>query len=142
MGQSMKSPACKVLVVEDEFLVALQLEDILTDGGYTVVGTISDLDSLAAVEEAPDIAFVDLNLRDGLTGPEIAHALAERFSTRVIYATANPAQIGAPASTTVGVLRKPFCDRTVLDAIAYAVIGVKEARRPLALEVPPALANS
>lgn len=138
MGESIKTPVCKVLVVEDEFLVALQLEDILTDGGYTVVGTIPDMDSLNAVQEAPDIAFVDLNLRDGLTGPEIARTLAERYSTRVIYATANPAQIGAPAPTTVGVLRKPFCDRTVLDAVAFAAMDADEVKRPVALEIPPA----
>lgn len=137
MGESITTPACKVLVVEDEFLVALQLEDILIDGGYTVVGTIPDMESLSSVQDAPDIALVDLNLRDGLTGPEIARLLAERYATRVIYATANPAQIGSPASTTVGVLRKPFSDRTVLDAIAYASMEAQEARRPVALEAAP-----
>lgn len=138
LGESMKAPGCKVLVVEDEFLVALQLEDILTDGGYTVVGTVVDLDSLESLQDAPDIAFVDLNLRDGLTGPKIARLLSDRYATRVIYATANPSQIGLPVATTIGVLRKPFCDRTVLDAIAYASMDAREAQRPAALETPPA----
>lgn len=124
----------KILIVEDEFLVALQLEDILSDGGHDVVGTVPDMASLATLGEAPDIALVDLNLRDGLTGPAIARQVAVKFGARVIYVTANPGQIDAPPATAVGVVQKPFTPQSILAAIAYALAGCPPARRPSELE--------
>lgn len=124
----------KVLIVEDEFLVALQLEDILADGGHAVVGTVPDKASLSMLGDAPDVALVDLNLRDGLTGPLIAQELATRFGARVIYVTANPGQIDAPAPTAVGIVQKPFTRQAILGAIAYVLAGCPDAARPAELE--------
>ncbi|SLJ96406.1 response regulator [Novosphingobium mathurense] len=128
------SDCAKILIVEDEFLLALQLEDILADGGYAVLGTVPDTASLAKLGEAPDIALVDLNLRDGLTGPAIARDLAGRYGARVIYVTANPAQIDMPAATAVGVVQKPFSRQSILAAITYALAGCPETGRPRELE--------
>ena len=124
----------KVLIVEDEFLVALQLEDILCDGGHAVLGTVLDMESCIMLEEGPDVALVDLNLRDGLTGPEIARQLALRFGARVIYVTANPGQIDVPAPTAIGFVQKPFTRGSILGAVEYAVAGCPAARRPAELE--------
>lgn len=133
MGASLPEHA-KVLIVEDEFLVALQLEDILQDNGYLVLGTVADFASLATVGEAPDVALVDLNLRDGLTGPAIARDLAGRFGAPVIYVTANPAQIDRPAETAIGVVQKPFSRQAILAAVTYALSGCPDAGRPAELE--------
>ncbi len=122
--------AAKVLIVEDEFLLALQLEDIVMDGGHTVIATAADRASLERVGIAPDVALVDLNLRDGLTGPAIAHDLAARYGSRVIYVTANPGQIDTPAETAVGIVTKPFSQATILAAIAYALAGCPDHGRP------------
>lgn len=124
----------KVLIVEDEFLVALQLEDILSGGGHAVVGTVPDLAGLGGLAEAPDVALVDLNLRDGLTGPAAARHLAGQFGAQVIYVTANPRQIGTPAETAIGVVQKPFTRQSILAAIAYALAGCPAAGRPADLE--------
>jgi two-component system, response regulator PdtaR len=128
----------KVLIVEDEFLVALQLEDILCDGGYRVLGTIPDSAGLEEVDDMPDVALVDLNLRDGLTGPDVAQRLSN-VGTQVIYVTANPAQIGKPAPTAIGVVQKPFSRHAILDSVAYALKGCPEDARPSDLErvLPP-----
>lgn len=131
---SMLAENAKVLIVEDEFLVALQLEDILLDSGYAVLGTVPDTASLATLGEAPDVALVDLNLRDGLTGPAIARDLACRYGSRVIYVTANPGQIDEPADTAVGVVQKPFSRRAILAAVTYALSGCPEMGRPVELE--------
>lgn len=120
----------RVLIVEDEFLVALQLEDILGEGGYQVLATIPDLGSLEQLATAPDLALVDLNLRDGLTGPEVARKVAERFGARVIYVTANPAQIDQPAPTAIGIVQKPFTRDSILAAIAFALQGGTGGERP------------
>ena len=128
----------KVLIVEDEFLVALQLEEIIAAGGHAVVGTVCDRASLGTVGERPDIALVDLNLRDGLTGPEIARSVASQYAARVIYVTANPGQIDFPAETAVGIVQKPFSPAAILAAINYAMAGCPETPRPQGLEVLPA----
>lgn len=124
----------KVLIVEDEFLVALQLEDILTDEGFRVVGTVPDRASLTLLSDPPDVALVDLNLRDGLTGPEIALELASTFATKVVYVTANPNQIGAPAPTAVGIIQKPFSRAAILAAIEYALGRCTDPMPPAELE--------
>lgn len=102
----------KVLIVEDEIFAALHLEDTVRDLGYQVVGIAPDRPSaLSLAEERPDLAFVDLNLRDGLTGPEIARLLAEQFGTKVLILTANPREAGEPFDGLLGVLSKPWEER-------------------------------
>jgi two-component system, response regulator PdtaR len=117
------TPVVNVLIVEDEFLVALRLEDILTDAGHNVVGIVPDQASVHSVTTPPTVALVDLNLRDGPSGPTIAQLLAERYGTSIIYVTANPAQIGQPAPTAVGVIQKPFSHEAILAAVALAANG-------------------
>lgn len=134
MGAAVMPGGGKVLIVEDEFLVALQLEDILSDAGHEVIGTVPDMASLGKLGVPPEVALVDLNLRDGLTGPAIARQLAVKFGSRVIYVTANPAQIDSPALTAVGIVQKPFTRSSILAAIAYALAGCPEAGRPPELE--------
>lgn len=126
-----------ILIVEDETLIAYEMEAILEDGGYTCAGIAPDL--LAAVRyfhEPLDLALVDLNLRDGLTGPQIGQRLSQE-GVRVIFVTANPAQLGDGIAGTVGVLTKPTDEETLLAAVSYALApreGVDIAVAP-----PPAL---
>ena len=109
-----------ILIVEDEILVAMDLERILADAGYTVVGIAADRASALDAGIHPDIAFVDVNLRDGQTGPRIACDLAARNGTKVFYVTANPAQIDPVANTAIGYIRKPFSDGAIRAAAAIA----------------------
>ena len=113
----------RVLIVEDEFLIALQLETILITAGYDVVGIMSDRGGLAQVAGQPEVALVDINLRDGPTGCEIALELSRRFGTMIVYVTANPGQIGVPAPTAVGVVHKPFSQRTIEAALTRAALA-------------------
>lgn len=116
----MGGTGANVLIVEDEVLVALQLEDILTDAGHRVVGIVPDQASVGMLVEPPEVALVDLNLRDGPSGTTIAEQLAERFGTVIVYVTANPGQIARPARTALGVVQKPFSQQAILAAVALA----------------------
>ena len=122
-----------VAIIEDEFLVALQIEDILLDSGYSVVATVSDFAGAAAIAQPTDVALVDLNLRDGLSGPKIASLLSERFGTRIIYVTASSAQIGQPAATAMGVVHKPFTRASIEAVVAYALDDSLSVPRPAEL---------
>lgn len=109
-----------ILIVEDEIFVAMDIERILADAGYTVTAIAADRASALDDSVKADIAFVDINLRDGQTGPSIACDLAARNGTRVIYVTANPAQIDPVANTAVGFIRKPFTASAIRAAAALA----------------------
>ncbi|WP_380783164.1 response regulator [Sphingomonas sp. R86520] len=109
------------LIVEDEIFVALDLERILTDAGYGVAGIAADRESAIAAAPGCSFAFVDINLRDGPTGPEIARRMAADYGVKVVFVTANPAQIGD--TDCVGYIRKPFSDSAILAAAALASEG-------------------
>ncbi len=73
-----------ILIVEDEMFLALDIENILQSGGYTVAGIAADRAEALAAAEGAKIAFIDVNLRDGPTGPDIARELAELHGITVV----------------------------------------------------------
>jgi CheY-like chemotaxis protein len=108
-----------VLIVEDEIFVALDLERILTDAGYTVAAIAADSDGAIAAAADCHFALVDVNLRDGPTGPGLAAKLTRDYGVKVVFVTANPAQIGQGAGA-LGYIRKPFSEAAILAAAAMA----------------------
>lgn len=107
------------LIVEDEIFVALDLERILIDAGYDVCAIAADQASAMAAAAGCCFAFVDVNLRDGPSGPAIARAIArDHKGMKVVFVTANPAQIaGAPS---LGFVRKPFSEGAIRAAASHA----------------------
>lgn len=110
----------KVLIVEDEIFVALEIEQIVEDAGFAVQAIAADRDAAMESADACDIALVDLNLRDGPTGPKIGMELSSRHGVRVIYVTANPAQIGEASVAALGVITKPFRAHSIAAALQLA----------------------
>ncbi|WP_380784923.1 response regulator [Sphingomonas sp. R86521] len=114
------------LIVEDEIFVALDLERILTDAGYAVVAIAADREAAIAAAPQCSFAFIDINLRDGPTGPEIAERIAREHNVKVVFVTANPGQIDA-GSPALGYIRKPFSESAILAAAALACDGAHPA---------------
>lgn len=110
----------KVLIVEDEIFVALEIEQIVEDAGFAVSAIAADRESALEAAANCDIALVDLNLRDGPTGPGIGLELAALYGVQVIYVTANPAQIGAAAEAALGVITKPFRPHSIAETLRLA----------------------
>jgi CheY-like chemotaxis protein len=112
----------RILVVEDQSILAMEIELVLRDLGHEVIGTATDLDrSLALASSEPiDLALVDVNLADGPTGPEIARRLVSDHGAAVIFLTANPEQIPSCFSGAIGVMPKPFDDGLIRDVVAFA----------------------
>ncbi|MEO7634590.1 MAG: response regulator [Sphingomicrobium sp.] len=120
--------AAKILIVEDEMLVAMDLEAILEDIGHQSVGIVPDLAAAEPFYDAVlDLALVDLNLRDGLTGPQIAERLSSR-GVPVLFITANPRMLGDGIAGTIGVITKPTDPATVQAAVEY-VLGTRAGRQ-------------
>ena len=115
----------RVMIVEDEALVALTLEDVLMEAGYLVCG-IADrpteaLEIARALE--PDLAIVDVRLADGGDGIVLAELLAAEMPIRMLFATGNPAEVRARATAGHGCLAKPFQAEALLAALAAVQFG-------------------
>jgi two-component system, response regulator PdtaR len=85
----------RVLIVEDELMIADLLEDVLTLSGYEVCGIARTVDEAVALGELhkPDLAVLDVRLAEGGHGPEIARRLNGREKFGVLYTTGDAAKI-------------------------------------------------
>jgi CheY-like chemotaxis protein len=112
----------KVMVVEDQPILAMELELMLTDYDCEVVGLAMDQPSalMLARRHELDLALVDVNLLDGLTGHQVAHELVEHHGVAVVFMTANPEQIPEGFSGALGVVCKPFDESTLRDVVDFA----------------------
>ena len=74
-----KQEAKRVLIVEDEFLVAMLLEDLLTEMGHQVIGTFAQVDEAMKFANQADVNFaiLDINLA-GATSSPVAEILRRR----------------------------------------------------------------
>ena len=107
----------RAIIVEDEFLAAIHAESILESCGVEVVGTAEDTDgALALAEVGPNLALVDLNLRDGFTGPQIGSSL-QSAGLEIVYVTANPNQLAGLNYFNCPVVEKPIDERILVDTI-------------------------
>ena len=125
----------RVLIVEDEILVALDLEDALVEAGYEIAGIAADRVEAMALAADADVALVDLNLRDGPTGIGIGMDLSVKFGVRVLFLTANPSSVATGVAGAVGCLGKPCEPSAVCDAIDFATARGKATHAPGALKL-------
>jgi DNA-binding NarL/FixJ family response regulator len=102
-------------------LLAMDLEFHLTTLGHKVVGTASDAEQAfdLASDASPDLALVDLNLRDGRTGPRIASKLAQDHTALVVFVTGNPEQIPADYAGALGAITKPWDPKTLEQLVTF-----------------------
>ncbi|MEN2748662.1 response regulator [Sphingomonas sp. T9W2] len=111
-----------VLIVEDEMLVAIDLEASLEEHGYRPVGIAADMTGAMELATArPDVALVDCNLRDGPTGPMIGRMLGRNYGTTVIFLTANPNLLDDGIDGALGVVSKPCGYDSVGRIVDFAV---------------------
>ena len=118
--------ARRVLVVEDEFFLAVQIEEWLLDNGLEVVDVVHTADEAIAVadNERPDLVIMDIRLASETDGITAALEILERTGIRCIFATAY-----ADAATRergekarpFGWLRKPFTADVLLGSVKAAL---------------------
>jgi len=115
-------PDLRVLIVEDQALLAMELELVLSEAGCDVVGCAMDTAGALSIAERdrPELALVDINLLDGLTGPDIALRLIKEYGAAVVFLTANPEQIPDGFAGALGAVSKPFDEATILGVVAFA----------------------
>jgi CheY-like chemotaxis protein len=110
----------RVLVVEDEVLVAAELSILVEEAGHVVVGeAIDSVEALAiATEFEPELALVDVHLQDGPTGVSLARRLAET-GVMVLFMTANQKRLPEDFAGAAGLVAKPYTNHGVQEAVTW-----------------------
>ncbi|HZV85697.1 MAG TPA: response regulator [Brevundimonas sp.] len=113
----------RILIIEDEALVALELRFVLEDLGYEIAGMAADACTARKLvqEQDVDLALVDIHLSDGPTGIDLGRELGQELGVTVLFMTANPGMLRQGVAGTIGVLSKPSDERAVQTAVDYAL---------------------
>lgn len=116
----------RILIVEDEAIIAMELEDRLTRAGHTVVGHATA--AAGAVELAhaqrPDVVLMDVHLGAARDGVSVARELRERFGVAVVFVTAHADAATRARCDEAGAtayITKPLRPEELHAAIARAV---------------------
>jgi DNA-binding NarL/FixJ family response regulator len=105
--------ATRILVVEDDFLIALQTEAALTEAGFHVVGTATTAEESIALarEQRPALAVMDIRIASERDGIDAAGELFRELGIRCIFATAHDdrhTRERAEPYAPLGWLAKPY----------------------------------
>lgn len=136
-----------VLIVEDEVLLATELEFLVEEVGCHSVGLAMSSDEAVALASdlRPDLALVDVHLRDGPTGVEVARTIHDDCGGVALFMTANVKRLPDDFAGACGVIGKPYSEHGVKTALTYLTIclrqGVAPGPPPVGLELSPAYAE-
>ncbi len=132
-GASPPAPL-RILIVEDESVVAMQLEDTVQDLGHVVIDTVaSHVEAVAAAESSrPDLVLMDINLGRGGNGIEAALELRRRLDLPCIFLSAylsSPSvKERAQAVQPLGCITKPYTARHIEAALRKAAERLEPGR--------------
>ena len=118
----------RIMVVEDEPLIAFDNENMLQDADYVVVATVDSYADAAAVIESEqlDLILTDISLAGEGNGVDVARAAAAR-AIPVLFVTGNCTK--EAQALALGCLAKPYSERVLLDTLA-ALDGHLQGRAP------------
>jgi DNA-binding NarL/FixJ family response regulator len=123
----------RVLIVEDEWLVATQLQAYLRAGGFEVVGVAADaVDGLAlAASERPELMVMDIRLAGPTDGIELAKEIRTRLDIPSLFVSGNldaGTMARAASARPAGYVHKPFSQTELIRATTAAFAAMR--RRP------------
>jgi len=146
-------PLLKVLIAEDDLMIADMLEEVITDAGFEVCGIARNVkEGLAlALLHKPDLALLDLRLARGELGTQIAAGLDRSKGIGILYATGNSRQFELTKNDGDACLDKPFRPADLVRGlqIVHEVSSTGKATKPfpsgfrlLAASAKPAKSSS
>lgn len=116
----------RILIVEDDFLLAEELRATVAGWGYEIVGVVNRGETAlrVALETRPDVMISDVRLRDAINGVTVAEEVNRRVGTRVIFLTAYPAEaLASGRGWGAKFLGKPYSETELRQAIEESVAG-------------------
>jgi two-component system, response regulator PdtaR len=124
----------KILIVEDDYVVGLDLENSLSEAGFDVVGIAKSAREAVrlAGSKRPNLAIMDINLSGGGDGVDAALEIFSAYGVRSIFATAhhdehtrNRANKAAP----LGWLSKPYHFDVLISMVKAAMAEIEKSRQ-------------
>jgi CheY-like chemotaxis protein len=123
--------ASRVLIIEDEPIIALDLENLVTELGHKVVAVAATKDDAVAKakSERPGLVLADINLGEGGSGIDAVSEILASFDIPVIFITAYPEKLltGERPEPTY-LIAKPFLPETVQATVGQALFFHPVAR--------------
>lgn len=112
----------RILIVEDEFLIALTAEEALLAEGFDVVGVAATFEQAMdiAEREHPDLVLMDIRLASARDGVDAAIEIRRRFGLASLFTSANqdPENVArAQAAEPAGWLPKPYAIESLVAAV-------------------------
>ncbi len=118
----------RVLIADDNALVAVLIEVVLTDDGHEVIGTATTAKAALNLieQERPDLLIADIHLDDGESGCDLVVEAQKRFGVPSLFVSGWPDKAQS-CDAAIGVLSKPFFPEAVQAAIKVAeeILGGK-----------------
>ena len=116
----------KLLIVEDEGVVAWHIQEALENLGHTVVASVASGKKAVeiAAETQPDLVLMDIRLKGDIDGIEAAQQINAHFHTPIIYLTAysdDPTLERALTTNPYGYLIKPFQEKELRTTLEIAL---------------------
>ena len=124
----------RILLVEDDYLIALQVETALIDSGFEITGVAASADEALdlATARRPTLAVMDIRLSGRRDGIDAALELFRQLGIRCIFATAHSdpevVQRAQPARPLAW-LQKPYTMASLVQAIRSALTELEEPRQ-------------
>jgi len=128
----MTGRALEVLIVEDEMLLAIELEHLVEEAGCHSLGCAMSSDEAVDLAEKlrPDLALVDVHLSDGPTGVDVARKISRDCGGVALFMTANVKRLPDDFAGACGVIGKPYSEHGVRTALSYLAYCLTEGHAP------------
>jgi DNA-binding response OmpR family regulator len=130
----------RILIVEDNALLAFMIEDALSAAGHEVFGPAGELaDAIGlAIEFRPELAIVDIDLADHASGVEIARDLSRSHGVPSLFSSGQVETARLHTDVALGILCKPYSPETIVRAVAIlskVLAGEQPGTLPRELEL-------
>jgi DNA-binding NarL/FixJ family response regulator len=118
----------RILIVEDDYLVGMELEAGLRDAGYEIVANVATAEEAvaAAADERPRLAIMDIRLASARDGIDAAIEIYTRFQIRSIFASAHgdrEVRARAESARPLAWVAKPYRVETLVREVERALDG-------------------
>jgi CheY-like chemotaxis protein len=124
----------KVLIVEDDLMMADFMEELLVDHGYEVSGIARTVEAAIALAQhsKPNLVILDMRLADGGLGTEVAAQLYPPGRPGILYATGNMSQVALTSADGDACLAKPYRSADLLRSleIVAGIVATGRAQPP------------
>jgi len=123
-GTSTSKP--RLLIVDDDWLIRMQIEHFLALAGFEIVGVAMDAAGAVALaeQEGPDLVLMDIRLSGSSDGVAAAQEIADRFGVRSVFVSAHTDQgtiARTQAARPLGWVAKPFTEAELVQAVRAAL---------------------